>query len=168
MPRIAEILEKIRSAPTKEYQKIIGEVVEEIFRDEFRRVLEDESFGSIVELIIEIPDDVFERFATTYKDVLEEKIREASPSDIGRLYEGITKVKRKIISINFRPMIVKRLASFSLKDVVRMLYNVIPATREIVLNQYKEIMMRPDFTKIMLEAPIDVLAEFLSLAPSSI
>ncbi len=168
MSKIAEMLEKVRSAPTKEYQRVMKEIMEEVFKEEFRNVLEKETFGSIVELIIEFPEDTFEEFVAKYKDLLNKKIQEATPSDIGRLYEGITKNKRKIISINFRPTIVKRLASFGLDEIVRMLYNVVPATRETVLNQYKEIMMRPDFTKKMLEASIDTLAEFLSLAPSSV
>jgi len=168
MSSIREILDKIRSAPSKEYEKVIDEVLQEILRDEFGEVLKKEDFGAIVELIIEIPEDKFGDFVSKFKDILNTKFSEAKPSDIGRLYEGITKQKRKIISINFRPTIVKRLASFSLEDIIRMLYNVVPATRETVLSQYKEIMMRPDFAKVMLETPLEILAEFLSLSPSSI
>ena len=168
MSKIGELLNKIRSAPTKEYDKVIKEVMEEVMRDEFRDVLKEECFSEIVELILEIPEQHFEEFINKYGDVLESKFREAEPADIGRLYEGLPKPKRKIISMNFRPVISRRLASFSLGDIVRMLYNVIPAARETVLNQYKEVMMRPDFSQKILDTPIEILGEFLSLAPESI
>jgi len=168
MASISELLKKLHSAPTKEYDKVLGEIVNQILGEEFRPTLEKENFGSIVELMLVIPEDRFEEFVNKYKDVLENKFREAGAIELGRLYEGLTKPKRKIISINFRPVITKRFSTFGLEDIVKMLYNVIPATRETVLNQYKETMMRPDFSKTILETPLDILGEFLSLAPESI
>jgi len=168
MSKISELLNKIRSAPTKEYDKVIQEVMGEVLKDEFKDVLKEEPFSEIVELMLEIPEQHFEEFIDKYGDLLESKIKEAKPADIGRLYEGLSKPKRKILSINFRPIISRRLASFNLSDIVRMLYNVIPAARETVLNQYKEVMMRPDFSEKILDTPVEILGEFLSLAPESI
>lgn len=168
MVSIKDLLDNLRRASTKEYDQVLEKIVEEVMKDDFKGVLEKESFSDIVELLIIIPEQHFELFLNKYLDTIRQKINEGTPESFGRLYEGLSKPKRKALSKALRADISKKFSSFKLRDVVKMLYSVIPATREIVLNQYKGIMMQPGFSKVILEAPIEVFAEFLSLAPEPI
>lgn len=168
MVSINDLLNNLRRASTKDYPQILESITKEVMKDDFKEIMKKEPFSNIVELIIVLPEQNFEEFLNKYMDILRQKISEGAPECFGRLYEGLSKPKRKILSKALRGDISKRLSSFKLEDIIKMLYNVIPATREIVLNQYKEIMMQPKFSKIILDTPIETLAEFLSLAPESI
>lgn len=168
MSKIRELLDKLEKASTKEYSGIIAQISGEVLRDEFRPELERATFSDIVDLIVAIPDDTFEKFAEKFFDIISKKIDEGKPEDFGKLFESLSKEKRKTLSTKFRAQIIKKLSSLSLRDAVRMAYSVLPASRETLLNQYKEIMMQPSFSKLILDAPADTIAEFFSVLPESI
>ncbi|MCR8487484.1 MAG: hypothetical protein NDP22_03630, partial [Crenarchaeota archaeon] len=168
MSKIREFLNKLEKASTKEYNDVLRQISNEVLKDEFKIELEHATFSDIVDLIIAIPDDTFNALAEKFSDVLSDRINEGKPEDFGRLFEGLSKEKRKTISMKFRPQVIRKLSEFSLQDVIKMIYSVAPASRETILNQYKEIMMQPNFTKLILEATVDNIAEFLSVLPESI
>ncbi len=167
MTKIRELLDRLEKASTKEYQTLLGQISEEVLKDEIRDELGKSAFRDIVDLLVILPEQTFNEFIEKFSDIIVKKIGEGKPEDFGRLFEGLSKAKRKAFSRNFRSYVSKRLSLFSLQEIIKMIYSVVPATRETLLSQYKEIMMRPDFTKTLLETPIDVLAEFLSVMPES-
>ena len=168
MPRLRKLLEELEKASTKEYQNILRKISDEVTKDDFRSELESSTFGDIVDLLIVLPETTFNELIEKFSDVIIRKIGEGKPEDFGKLFEGLSKEKRKAFSRSFRSYVSKRLSSFTLREIVKMVYSVVPATRETLLNQYKEIMMRPDFTKLLLKTDIETIAEFLSVMPESI
>ena len=168
MPRLRKLLEELEKASTKEYQNILRKISDEVTKDDFRPELESSTFGDIVDLLIVLPETTFSELIEKFSDIIIRKIGEGKPEDFGKLFEGLSREKRKAFSRNFRSYVSKRLSSFTLREIVKMVYSVVPATRETLLNQYKEIMMRPDFTKLLLKTDIETIAEFLSVMPESI
>ena len=168
MPRLRKLLEELEKASTKEYQNILRKISDEVTKDDFRSELESSTFGDIVDLLIVLPETTFSELIEKFSDIIIRKIGGGKPEDFGKLFEGLSKEKRKAFSRSFRSYVSKRLSSFTLREIVKMVYSVVPATRETLLNQYKEIMMRPDFTKLLLKTDIETIAEFLSVMPESI
>lgn len=167
MTKISDLVKKIQHISTKEYEQLRQQIIGLVTTEELTSDLEQMPFSDIIELLLILDERSFQKLLEKYLNILRTKIENSQPEEIGRLYEGLPKEKRKILSRHLRSDIVKRLSSFSLRDVIKMIYSVVPATREIVLSQYKEIMFRPDFQKLLI-SDLEAFSEFLSLLPESL
>jgi len=159
-----ELINKFLNASPTERENLVNELL----KDEFKQVLSDLSNEEFVSLIISIPPARFGEFIEKFGDIISEKIKKLDIKSYARLINELPGEVRKTFNKKFFSVMRDFVKDKKLRDILKMLYSVIPPTRSSLLSPWRPVMFSKDFQEKLLNTSLEELEAFLSTAPEDI
>lgn len=165
---IRELVDELLKLDEKKREEFFKANEGSLFGSEMEQKLRSASSSDVIDFVLLVPPPFFIKALETFATIISEKILEAKPTDIAKIFNVLTKDQRKQFTSRFMQPLTNFAKRLSIRDIINMILNVSSPSRPGLLSPMRPILFNPEFKKRILSSNLSELEEFISVLPDNI